>query len=384
MKKIYYLDHCGTTPPYPEVKQKLCEIYQSDLFGNPAASHHIIGSDAETAVEKARLAIASEFDVTASEVIFCGSATEANNIVIQGFARQYAKRRARIFYNPIEHKAVKLPCDWLASEVLEVFKIPLSSEGLLDLEWLEENLKKESGIPTLVCVMAVHNELPIKFPIFKIEKICAEHSAFFHCDATQWVVREKVSVSSTAISSFCFSGHKIYGPKGIGVLILNKKNKIKLIPLLFGGDQEFGMRPGTLNVPAILGLAVALEVTAVKRQILNNHLAMCDKIFCFYLEKHCSNLFCKTIQQSSVPGILNFYFKNINAMTLMIDLPHVCLNRGASCLGSGGEKVSHVPTELGLPVEVAANVLRASFGWGCTQDDVQQSAEIICRYVLKK
>ena len=154
--------------------------------------------------------------------------------------------------------------------------------------------------------------------------------------------------------------------------------------MLLGGDQERGLRPGTLNVPAIVGLATALKVTSKKRLELNEHLSACDQIFISQLESTCSKQFRKTIESKSTTGIVSFYFDNVNAMTLMQNLPNVCLNRGASCLGSGGERISHVPTELGLPIEVAANVLRVSFGWGCSENDVQQAAEIIGNYVLNK
>ncbi len=383
MKKIFYLDHCGTTPLYPEVKRKLIEICESDLFGNPSASHHTMGSKASFEVETARDSIAREFGITSSEVIFCASATEANNLAIQGFMRKHDGKKCRIFYNPTEHKAVTLPCENEASHLTEVKKIPLDSKGNLDLSWLEMSFMENSHLPILVCIMGVNNELPLRFPIEAIEKICKKANAFFHCDATQWVVREKIDLGQREISSLSFSGHKIYGPKGIGALILPKKQKMRIKPIFFGGEQEQGLRPGTLNVPGILGLSEALRVTAEKRISLQKHLAQCDEIFTQTLEKGCSKLFRKTISQSTASGIVNFYFENINAMTLMTDLPFICLNRGASCTGSGGEKFSHVPAAIGLPLEISANVLRASFGWGCTVQDVRESAEILVQYVLR-
>ena len=376
---MYYLDHCGSTPLAKEVKESIVSLLDGDAFGNPSAVHHDVGQKANQLVHEARSTIAKALGANPSEIIFTSGATEANNLVLWGFALRYRAQGCHIVFGSTEHKSIYDTALALSDlEGVRVFEAQVHTSGELDLTALEAQLIKVQGRPTLVAVMHMNNEIPARHPVEDVSRLCAKYGAFFHCDGVQGYVREKLDFSLGVYGSYVISTHKVYGPKGMGILALgNGPLSTRILPPYQGGQQESGLRPGTLNTLAIASGAASLRLHEQSREKRIRHMAECAQVFIETLAA-LSNSFKLTIPiNAKVTGLVNFYLDGIDAPTLLASLSDVCINRGASCTGSGGEKFSHVPRALGLPLEVQANVLRASFGDGVTVHESIQAAKII-------
>ncbi|MEY4631857.1 MAG: hypothetical protein RIQ81_1977 [Pseudomonadota bacterium] len=355
----------------------------SGKFANPAAHHHDAGKAAWHEVEEARSVVANAIHAKTAWVSFTGSASEANNIIIHGFARRHP--RCRILVGATEHKSVLDPAlDLRGQPGCEVEVIPVESKtGCIDLAALESSLaSNQENLPTLVAIMWCNNEIPARNPVEEIARLCTHHRAFFHCDSVQGIVREAVDVTTLAragLSSMIFAPHKIYGPKGIGVLVIPEREPMLRIDAPFqGGEQEKRLRPGTLNTLAIVGTGVAVDLHARRRNELVEHLRQCDEAFIYAMRTSTRGFHLTVSETTSCPGIVNFYIDGVDAESLVHTLASdVCVNRGASCSGAGGEKARHVPTALGLPVEIAANVIRVSFGFGNSLEDARVAASHI-------
>lgn len=383
--QTFYLDHCGSTPLCEDVKSKLHELLDADVFGNPSASHHLAGLKAEDLLTAARLEIAAATNATPEDVIFTGGATEANNLVLWGHALRYQGRKPCILYGATEHKSVYETCIAINSHGLATAEeISVMPNGTLDLDRFERQLMSCGDRPTLVALMHVNNEIPVRHPINEISDLCEKHGAFFHCDGVQGFVRESLNFSSKVYGSYVISPHKIYGPKGVGVLLLGKNTlSPRIAPLLLGGDQERGQRPGTQNLFAITGASVAITVHNRLRPTRVQHMQRCAEAFINRLLELATQIKLTVPYDFSGAGIVNFYADNIDAPTLLERIPSICINKGSSCIGANGEKFSHVPRALGLPLEIQANVLRASFGDGITEKESVLAAEKICEAIKK-
>jgi cysteine desulfurase len=376
---MYYLDHCGSTPLAKEVKDSCFTFLNSETFGNPSAVHHEVGQKASVAVLQARETVAQAVGALSSQIVFTSGATEANNLILWGFALRYRLQGAHIIYGATEHKSVFDTALALSElEGVTISEAPVDTFGRLDLGALETQLKKTAGKPTLVAVMHMNNEIPARHPVEDVSRLCLAHGAFFHSDGVQGYVREKLDFSAGTYGSYVISTHKIYGPKGLGILILGSGPlSTRTLPPFHGGQQENGLRPGTINTLAIVSGATCLELHEKTRERRVKHMAECARVFVETLSKRSPSFKLTVPVCPEVPGLVNFYFTGVDAPTLLTSLKEVCINRGASCTGSGGEKFSHVPRALGLPIEIQANVLRASFGDGVTVEDSMKAAEII-------
>lgn len=376
MEKTIYLDHCGTTPLSSKVKDILASEDLLSTYGNPSATHHDAGAAAAKVIEKARETIGKNFGVDPQKVIFTSGASEANNIILLGFWLRFRDRGCRIIYSAIEHKSVLEPAKQVGDlGKADSLELPVNASGLVDLEKLKGLLSDNPrGVPTLVCVMHTNNEIPVRQPIEEVARLCEEHRAYFHCDAVQGFVREKIRFQDMSYGSVVISAHKVYGPKGVGVLLLgNTRTTPLFLPPYLGGEQEFGLRPGSHNTLAIRAAEIAISLHEDQREALLIHLKQCDRIFTETMSEQVPGFHLTVEETTSVPGIVNFYIDQVDAPSLLLKVPSVCLNRGASCMGAGGEKYSHVPKALGLPVEIQANVLRASFGFGCTIPEIKEA-----------
>lgn len=376
-----YIDHCGTTPLAREVRDAMVAFMDSGSFANPAAHHHAAGRAAYIAVETARASIAAHLNAKPEWVHFAGGASEANNIVIHGFAKRFRLHGCRILVGATEHKSVlDSALDLKDSGFCTVEVLPVGkSDGLINIDVLAERLADNpANKPTLVAVMWCNNEVPARNPIDKIANLCAKYGAFWHCDAVQGLVREKCDVNALGASSIVFAPHKIYGPKGIGVLVIPERSPMLRLEAPFqGGEQERRLRPGTINTLAIVGTAAAMDLHERRRGELLEHLRACDDAFINVMKTKVPGFNLTIPQSQKCPGIVNFYIHNVDAQSLVHDVSEkVCANRGASCSGAGGEKVRHVPAALGLPVEIAANVIRVSFGFVSSVEDARLAAEI--------
>jgi cysteine desulfurase len=369
--RLFYLDHCGSTPLAPLVRDEILGFLASDIYGNPSADHHQAGRRAADIIDDARQNIASAIGARPENIIFTSGATEANNLALWGFFLRYRGRGCRLIYGATEHKSVIEVAENIATVGgADVLKNPVLPSGSLDLNILEDHLKSGKGRPTLVAIMHINNEIPVRHPINEISQLCHRYGAFFHCDGVQGYVREPVNLNSGSFGSYVFSAHKIYGPRGVGILaIADNQLASRFAPAHRGGDQEYGLRPGTPNTLAIVGAARAVQLHEAERARRVIHMHACAEAFTNALLTNVDYARLTVPIDSCAAGIVNFYIEGLDAPSLLSCVPDICINRGASCIGSGGEHYSHVPMALGCPVEIQANTLRASFGDAVTADD---------------
>src|SRR5471032_3222497 len=251
-----YLDYQATTPMDPRVLEAMMP-YFTYKFGNPHSRSHSYGWEAEEGVEKARGQLAKLIGADEKEVIFTSGATESNNLAIRGVAEFYKDRKNHIVTTVTEHKCVLDTCRHLEQEGFTVTYLPVQKNGLIDLEELRAAITDKTVV---VSIMAVNNEIGVIQPLAEIGKICREKKTFFHTDAAQAVGKIAIDVEAMNIDLMSISGHKIYGPKGIGALYVRRKPRVRLVAMINGGGQERGMRSGTLNVPGIVGFGKAAEL----------------------------------------------------------------------------------------------------------------------------
>src|SRR5215470_10072801 len=251
-----YLDYQATTPLDPRVLEAMMP-YFTYKFGNPHSRSHAYGWEAEEAVEKARAQIAKLIGGDEKEVIFTSGATESNNLAIKGVAEFYKDRRNHIVTTVTEHKCVLDTCRHLEQQGFTVTYLPVQKNGLVDLDQLRAAV---TGRTVVVSIMAVNNEIGVIQPLAEIGKICREQGAFFHTDAAQAVGKNPLDVEAMNIDLMSISGHKIYGPKGIGALYVRRRPRVRMVAMINGGGQERGFRSGTLPTPLCVGLGEACEI----------------------------------------------------------------------------------------------------------------------------
>jgi len=251
MKKPIYLDHHSTTPVDPRVFEEMLPCFK-EKFGNPASQTHMLGFEADKLTEKARTRFAALIGCDPIEVIFTAGASEANNLVIKGVAAVYEQKGNHILTQATEHKSVLQPCKYLEKKGWKITVLPVQESGLIDLEGLRSSMKDST---ILISVMAANNEIGSIQPIEKIGAIAKEKGVLFHVDAAQALGKFPIDVQKSGIDLLSCSAHKMYGPKGVGVLYIRKRvPRVRLEPLIHGGGQEERIRSGTLNVPGIVGM----------------------------------------------------------------------------------------------------------------------------------
>ncbi|MFO1120442.1 MAG: aminotransferase class V-fold PLP-dependent enzyme, partial [Rhodospirillales bacterium] len=251
-----YLDYQATTPTDPRVVEAMLP-YFTEKFGNPHSRNHSFGWDAEKAVERARAQVAHIIGANEKEIIFTSGATESNNLAIKGVARFHRDKKRHIITCVTEHKCVLDSCRHLELEGFRVTYLPVQKNGLIDLDLLRAAIADDT---VLVSVMAVNNEIGVIQPLAEIGRICREKRVFFHTDAAQAVGKVPLDVEAMQIDLMSISGHKIYGPKGIGALFVRRRPRVRLEAIISGGGQERGMRSGTLPTPLCVGLGEACRI----------------------------------------------------------------------------------------------------------------------------
>ena len=374
MSHFIYLDYQATTPTLPDVVEAMLP-YFSDKYGNPASSH-IRGIEAEHAVTGARRAIANGLQVSAGEVFFTSGASEANNLAIKGVARAFGK--GHIISVATEHKSVLGALSRLAQEGYRVTLLPVDAFGLLDPRDLEAAICADT---VLVSLMYGNNETGAVHPVARVAEITRSRGILLHCDATQAMGHLAIQPAQLGIDLLTFSGHKIYGPKGIGVAYVGRhlmRDKL-IMPEIDGGGQERGLRAGTLNVPAIVGLrrayelvqqgreAEAIRADALRRELLAE---VSRRVVCV----------CNTPLDSALPHCLNLSFPGVSGQALMQALGTLALSSGSAC-NSGSQQPSHVLSAMGMAPELIASSVRLSVGRPTSREEVLQAANLIVQGV---
>jgi len=370
---MIYLDHCASTPLSLAAKQQILDLMENDLFANPSSANHTEGQKVRAQIEIGRGKLARLFNVNPDQIIYTSGATEANSLVINGFAQKHKDKSFNLLVGQTEHGSVL----HTASKVADLFGgnivlLPVDNQGVLEIEALETKLIELTGQPNLVCAMHTNNEVPARHPIEEISDVCWKYGAAFHCDAVQGVVREAIDFGNLGASSLGFSGHKLGAPKGYGVLMLSKRDDRLQLGNLNPNGQEQGIRPGTLNSLAIIaGNAAVLDFDSKRTEYLK-HLQQCDVAF-LELAYNLIEGFKTTVSPSQeTPGIVNFYVEDIDSTNLIEALPGICMSRGSAC--NGVNPLSHVHSAIGLPKQISEKAMRISFGSAVTLDQVMDAA----------
>jgi cysteine desulfurase len=373
-----YLDYQATTPMDPRVLEAMMP-YFTHKFGNPHSRSHSYGWEAEEGVEKARGQVAKLIGADEKEVIFTSGATESNNLAIRGAAEFYKDRKNHIVTTVTEHKCVLDTCRHLEQQGFEVTYLPVQQNGLIDLDALRAAVTEKTVV---VSIMAVNNEIGVIQPLAEIGKICREKKAFFHTDAAQAAGKIPLDVEAMNIDLMSISGHKIYGPKGIGALYVRRKPRVRLVPLIVGGGQERGFRSGTLPTPLCVGLGEAAEIAMTEMDAEAKRLTKLQGRMLKGLQDHLKEIYVNGDLEHRIPGNLNISFAHVEGESLMMGIKNLSVSSGSACTSASLEP-SYVLRALGVEEELAHTSLRIGLGRFTTEHEVDTAVEELVRHVNK-
>ena len=374
---IVYLDNNATTRCAPEVIEAMLPFF-SEQYGN-ASSPHLLGRQASRAVALSRGYVAESLGCDDSCVYFTSGATEANNLVILGLTHLSSPRR-KIVASAIEHKSVLGPCKKLADEGYEFAEIPVTSDGAVDIEAARDVIDEKT---LLVSVQGANNEIGTIQPIRQLAEIAHEKGALVHCDAAQLLGKVPMRIDDLGADYFTFSTHKAYGPKGIGFLVIKMDGgSVSPSPVILGGGQENGLRPGTLNVPAIVGTGAACQLCRSCVEEDTSRILSLRKL----LEESIAAIGCgiRVIASGSqrLPGTASILFPGLPADVLISRAPTVCMSASSACT-SGTIAPSHVLLALGLSRDEARSTVRISLGRYNTAEEIRIAVEAISRVMAR-
>jgi cysteine desulfurase len=373
-----YLDYQATTPMDPRVLEAMMP-YFTYKFGNPHSRSHSYGWEAEEGVEKARAQVAKLIGADEKEVIFTSGATESNNLAIRGVAEFYKDRRNHIVTTVTEHKCVLDTCRHLEQQGFDVTYLPVQKNGLVDLEALRAAVTDKTVV---VSIMAVNNEIGVIQPLAEIGKICREKKAFFHTDAAQAVGKIPLDVEAMNIDLMSISGHKIYGPKGIGALYVRRKPRVRLVPLIVGGGQERGFRSGTLPTPLCVGLGEAAEIAMKEMDAESKRLGKLQARMLKGLNAKLTDIHVNGDLEHRIPGNLNIGFAYVEGESLMMGIKGLSVSSGSACTSASLEP-SYVLRALGVEEDMAHTSLRIGLGRFTTEQEVDTAVDELVRHVNK-
>jgi cysteine desulfurase len=379
MKLPIYLDNHATTPIDPRVLDAMLPYFR-ELFGNAASRNHSFGWEAEEAVEKARKQVANLVGANAKEIVLTSGATESNNLALKGVAEMYAERGNHIITAASEHKAVLDTCKHLEKDGYRVTYLPLKADGLIDLDMLKESFTDKT---ILVSIMYANNEIGVIQPIREIGRLCKERGILFHTDAVQAIGKIPVNVLADNIDIMSMSGHKLYGPKGVGALYVRRRNpRVQLTAQIDGGGHERGMRSGTLNVPGIVGLGEACAIAqremaeeTVRLQAMRDSLK--DKLL-----SELDEVFVNGSWEHRLPHNLNISFAYVEGESMLMGINDIAVSSGSACTSATLEP-SYVLKALGMGDDLAHSSIRFGIGRFNTQEEVDYVAGRVIEVVKK-
>jgi cysteine desulfurase len=362
-----YMDHHATTPLDPRVLETMLP-YFTEIYGNAASTDHTYGLEAKHAVDTARQQIASAIKVQPEEIIFTSGATEANNLAIIGVAEQYKDKGNHIITCVTEHPAVLDTCRYLERKGWQVTYLPVDQQGLIDPEDVRKAITPET---VLITIMAANNEIGVLAPLIEIGKIAREHEVLFHTDATQALAYIPIAAESMNIDLLSMSGHKIYGPKGIGALYVRKRYpRVRLAEQIHGGGHERGMRSGTLNVPSIVGLGKALEIAVKEMKEESERVRGLRDQLWQGLQENIEGIELNGHPTKRLPNNLSVAIPGVENRSLLVHLKdYVAISTGSACTTAKVEP-SHVVLALDCRKERAYTSLRLSLGRNNSVNDV--------------
>lgn len=365
--KTIYLDYAATTPLRSEVFEAMFPFFQTE-FAN-SGSLHDFGQRSKEAIELARKQIAAAIGASSSrEIIFTGSGSEANNLAILGAARKHRHRGNHIITSSIEHPSVLEVCQQLEREGFQVTYLPVDSHGKVSVSNLKSALTDQT---ILVSIMAANNEVGTLQPVTEIGQLLAETPILFHTDAMQILGKLPLSVQNSGIDLMTFGGHKIYGPKGIGALYVRKG--VRIDPVLFGGGQERGLRPGTLNTPAIIGFGTAAHLAAQEVASEKKRLSRLRDLCWQRIKEEIGQVDLNGHPTERLPNNLNLSFHGVEGQAILLELSRkqIYVSSGSAC-SAGKHAPSHVLMAMGKSEDTAYQSLRITFGKDTTETDINQ------------
>ena len=377
-KRLIYLDNNATTPCDPRVVDEMVPYFY-EKHGNAASRNHPFGWVAEEAVDYAREQIANLINVDAKEIIFTSGATESDNLALKGIFEMYKRKGNHIITLKTEHKAVLDACKKIEKMGGEVTYLDVDDKGLVDLKALEAAITDKT---ILISIMWANNETGVIQPMEAIGKICEKHGVLFMSDATQAVGKIPVDPKATGVHLMAFTGHKMYGPKGVGALYVCRKNpRVKVTAQLDGGGHERGMRSGTLNVPGIVGFGKAAELAKKEMTADAERLSkLRDKLEKALMESM-EEVYINGSKEHRMPHVTNLSFKHVEGEGLMMTFNQdIALSSGSACTSASLEP-SYVLVALGLGDDLAHSSLRFSLGRFTTEEDIDFTIKAITQGV---
>ena len=373
-----YLDNQATTPVDPRVLDAMLPFFR-EKFGNPHSRSHAYGWEVEEEVEAARARVAALIGADPKEVVFTSGATESNNLAIKGVARFYGDRKRRVVTALTEHKCVLDSCRHLQQEGFEVVYLPVRPNGLLDLDRLRDAIDDNTA---LVSIMGVNNEIGVIQPLAEIGAICRERKVFFHSDCAQAVGKIPLDVNAMNIDLMSISGHKIYGPMGIGALYVRRRPRVRLRALIDGGGQERGMRSGTLPAPLCVGLGAACEIAGGEMPAETERVRMLARRLNDGIAGRLDDVILNGDAERRVAGNLNLSFSYVEGESLMMAIKDLAVSSGSACTSASLEP-SYVLRALGVDEELAHTSIRFGIGRFNTEAEIDYAIDTICENVGK-
>nr|XP_014342503.1 PREDICTED: cysteine desulfurase, mitochondrial isoform X2 [Latimeria chalumnae] len=373
-----YMDFQATTPLDPRVLDAMLP-YLVNYYGNPHSRTHAYGWESEAAMEKARKQVASLIGADPREIIITSGATESNNLALKGVGRFYKSKKKHIITTQTEHKCVLDSCRALEAEGFDVTYLPVKSNGLIDLKHLEDSIRPDTG---LVSIMSINNEIGVKQPIKEIGQICSSHKVFFHTDAAQAVGKIPLDVNDMKIDLMSISGHKIYGPKGVGAIYVRRRPRVRLEPLQSGGGQERGLRSGTVPTPLVVGLGAACEIAQQEMEYDHKRVSLLADCLINKIVSELSDVVMNGDPDQRYPGCVNLSFAYVEGESLLMALKEVALSSGSACTSASLEP-SYVLRAIGADEDLAHSSIRFGIGRFTTEEEVDYTAQKCIHHVKR-
>ena len=376
MKSIY-LDYASSTPLANEVVDEMISAMSNNIFGNPSSTDHEYGKNAYQLIEDCRMDVANLIHADQREIIWTSGATEANNLAIFGSYEFNLKNKSgNIITSMTEHKSVIEPFKSLEKKGLRVLLLSPKRNGEIDLNKLEKTINEDT---LMVSLMHINNETGVLNDIESIGEICRKKNVIFHVDAAQSIGKVSIDVNNLEVDMMSLASHKIYGPKGVGALYINGKKLGRIAPILQGGGQERGIRPGTLPTHQIVGMAAAFRLA---KKHMNNDLKHIKECRALFLKSIASieDAVINTDDVSTFPGIISLCLPDLDAESIIFGMKRIALSKGSACT-SDSDEPSHVLKSMGLSQEEIRGTLRISFGRYTTMNEVSIAAESLTKIV---
>jgi len=352
--------------------------FYMEKFGNAHSRTHMYGWESEEAIEDARKHVANLLNAESKEIVFTSGATESNNIAIKGVAN-FSKTKRHIITTQTEHKCVLDSCRSLSQSGFRVTYLPVLKDGLIDLARLEEEIKEDT---LLVSIMSVNNEIGVIQPLEKIGQLCRSKGVFFHTDAAQAFGKIDIDVNKFNIDMLSLSAHKIYGPKGIGALYVRRKPRVRLLSPISGGGQERGIRSGTLASPLIVGLGEASRIAKKEMKSDHEYISRLSKRLYEGITSNLTHVYLNGSSESRIPGNLNLSFSCVEGESLLMGLKDIAVSSGSACTSASLEP-SYVLRALGVSEDLAHTSIRFGISKFTTEEDIDETIKLVIMYVNK-